>query len=62
MYANTHTETSATGLQTTMFRREAREMVARSVNATVGARYSCLFSQILLFFLFLFLENSSSTR
>ena len=31
--ANTHTETSATGLQTTRFREEAREIIARSVGA-----------------------------
>eukprot|EP01062_Namystynia_karyoxenos_P065313 TRINITY_DN587_c1_g1_i1.p1 TRINITY_DN587_c1_g1~~TRINITY_DN587_c1_g1_i1.p1 ORF type:complete len:1318 (+),score=331.74 TRINITY_DN587_c1_g1_i1:78-4031(+) len=33
MYANTHTEASATGLQTGHFREEARDLVARSVNA-----------------------------
>jgi selenocysteine lyase/cysteine desulfurase len=33
-YANTHTETSGTGLQTTHFREEAREIVRRAVNAT----------------------------
>ena len=33
-YANTHTETSGTGLQTTCFREEARQIIARSVGAT----------------------------
>jgi selenocysteine lyase/cysteine desulfurase/CRP-like cAMP-binding protein len=33
-YANTHTEASASGLQTTRYREEARQMVARSVGAT----------------------------
>ncbi len=33
LYANTHTEASASGLQTTLFREEARELVARSVGA-----------------------------
>jgi selenocysteine lyase/cysteine desulfurase len=33
LYANTHTETSATGLQTTRFREEARDLIARSVGA-----------------------------
>lgn len=33
MYANTHTEASASGLQTTRFREEARALVARSVGA-----------------------------
>jgi selenocysteine lyase/cysteine desulfurase len=33
LYANTHTETSGTGLQTTRFREEAREIVRRSVGA-----------------------------
>ncbi|MCL6414665.1 aminotransferase class V-fold PLP-dependent enzyme [Aestuariirhabdus sp. Z084] len=32
-YANTHTETSATGLQTTSLREEARELIKRSVQA-----------------------------
>jgi selenocysteine lyase/cysteine desulfurase len=32
-YANTHTETSATGRQTTRLREEARQIIARSVNA-----------------------------
>ncbi|HLU31940.1 MAG TPA: aminotransferase class V-fold PLP-dependent enzyme, partial [Acidimicrobiia bacterium] len=34
MYANTHTETSGTGLQTTHFREEARDMIRRHVGAT----------------------------
>ena len=33
-YANTHTEASATGLQTTRFREEARALVAKSVGAS----------------------------
>lgn len=32
-YANTHTESSGTGLQTTRFREEAREIIARCVGA-----------------------------
>jgi selenocysteine lyase/cysteine desulfurase len=34
LYANTHTETSGTGLQTTRFREDAREIIRRSVGAT----------------------------
>ncbi|MGH8871304.1 MAG: aminotransferase class V-fold PLP-dependent enzyme [Acidimicrobiia bacterium] len=34
LYANTHTETSGTGLQTTRFREEAREVIRRSVGAS----------------------------
>jgi selenocysteine lyase/cysteine desulfurase len=34
LYANTHTESSGTGLQTTRFRNEAREAVRRAVGAT----------------------------
>ncbi len=34
LYANTHTETSGTGLQTTRFREEARTIIARAVAAT----------------------------
>ena len=34
MYANTHTETSGTGLQTTRFREEARDTIRRCVGAT----------------------------
>ncbi|MDX1450698.1 MAG: aminotransferase class V-fold PLP-dependent enzyme, partial [Acidimicrobiia bacterium] len=33
LYANTHTETSGTGLQTTRFREEARDIVRRAVGA-----------------------------
>ena len=34
LYANTHTESSGTGLQTTRFREEAREVVRRCVGAS----------------------------
>ncbi len=34
LYANTHTETSGTGLQTTRFREEARAIIKRAVGAT----------------------------
>lgn len=34
LYANTHTETSVTGLQTTRFREDARQIVSRSVGAS----------------------------
>jgi selenocysteine lyase/cysteine desulfurase len=34
LYANTHTESSGTGLQTTRLREEAREIIARCVGAT----------------------------
>jgi selenocysteine lyase/cysteine desulfurase len=34
LYANTHTETSGTGLQTTRFREEAREVIRRAVGAS----------------------------
>ena len=34
LYANTHTESSGTGLQTTRFREEAREIIRRCVGAT----------------------------
>ena len=34
LYANTHTETSGTGLQTTRFREEAREIIRNAVGAT----------------------------
>jgi len=33
LYANTHTESSGTGLQTTRFREEAREIIRRSLGA-----------------------------
>jgi len=35
LYANTHTETSGTGLQTTRFREDARSIVRESVGATI---------------------------
>ena len=34
LYANTHTESSGTGLQTTRFREDAREIIADCVGAT----------------------------
>ncbi|HMQ25475.1 MAG TPA: aminotransferase class V-fold PLP-dependent enzyme [Acidimicrobiales bacterium] len=34
LYANTHTESSGTGLQTTRFREEARDIIRRCVGAT----------------------------
>lgn len=34
LYANTHTETSGTGLQTTRFRQEARQIIADAVKAS----------------------------
>jgi selenocysteine lyase/cysteine desulfurase len=34
LYANTHTESSGTGLQTSKFREDAREIIRRCVNAT----------------------------
>ncbi len=34
LYANTHTETSTTGLQTTRFREDARRLIHRSVGAS----------------------------
>ena len=34
LYANTHTETSGTGLQTTRFRDEARQIIKRSLGCT----------------------------
>jgi selenocysteine lyase/cysteine desulfurase len=34
LYANTHTESSGTGLQTTRFREEAREIIRHAVGAT----------------------------
>jgi selenocysteine lyase/cysteine desulfurase len=34
LYANTHTETSGTGLQTTRFREDARNIIKQSVGAT----------------------------
>jgi len=41
LYANTHTESSGTGLQTTRFREEAREIIRRCVGAT--AEHAVLF-------------------
>ena len=41
LYANTHTESSGTGLQTTRFREEARAIVARNVGA--GPEHAVLF-------------------
>ncbi|TYZ64994.1 hypothetical protein PybrP1_000442 [[Pythium] brassicae (nom. inval.)] len=38
LYANTHSSASATGLQTTCFRHEARQLVAEAVNARVTGR------------------------
>lgn len=38
LYGNTHTTTSITGLQTTCFRHEARQIVAQAVNAKVTGR------------------------
>jgi hypothetical protein len=43
LYANTHTEASATGLQTTHFREEARDIVMAALNAD-SAEYCCLFT------------------
>ena len=34
LYANTHTETSGTGMQTSRFREEARELIRRAVGGT----------------------------
>ncbi|MBI4818988.1 MAG: aminotransferase class V-fold PLP-dependent enzyme [Deltaproteobacteria bacterium] len=34
LYANTHTETSGTGMQTTRFREDAREIIKKSVGAS----------------------------
>lgn len=36
LYANTHTETSGTGLQTTRFREEARSIIREAVGATTS--------------------------
>jgi len=41
LYANTHTETSATGLQTSRFRQEAREIIRQAVGA--GPRDAVIF-------------------
>uniref|UniRef100_M4B793 Aminotransferase class V domain-containing protein n=1 Tax=Hyaloperonospora arabidopsidis (strain Emoy2) TaxID=559515 RepID=M4B793_HYAAE len=37
-YGNTHTSTSVTGLQTTSFREEARQIIAKAVNARLHGR------------------------
>ncbi|MEX2280594.1 MAG: aminotransferase class V-fold PLP-dependent enzyme [Acidimicrobiia bacterium] len=42
LYANTHTETSGTGLQTTRFREEARDIVRRCVGA--GTEHAVIFA------------------
>ncbi len=42
LYANTHTESSGTGLQTTRFREEAREMIRSCVNA--GDEHAVIFA------------------
>lgn len=42
LYANTHTEASGTGLQTTKFREDAREIIRRCVNAS--DEYSVIFA------------------
>ncbi|MDK1291792.1 MAG: aminotransferase class V-fold PLP-dependent enzyme [Actinomycetota bacterium] len=42
MYANTHTEASGTGLQTSKFREDARKIIRRCVNA--GEDYSVIFA------------------
>ncbi len=42
LYANTHTEASATGAQTTMLREEARSIIAKNVNAPTDV-YATLF-------------------
>ncbi len=40
LYANTHTESSGTGQQTTRFREDARRIIRRALNATAPARGS----------------------
>jgi selenocysteine lyase/cysteine desulfurase len=42
-YANTHTESSGTGLQTTRFREEARRIIAQALGAD-PARYAVIFA------------------
>lgn len=42
LYANTHTESSGTGLQTSRFRQEARQIIRNAFNANVE-RYSVIF-------------------
>src|SRR5216683_1473660 len=41
LYGNTHTESSGTGLQTTRFREEAREIIRRAVGA--GGEHAVIF-------------------
>lgn len=43
LYANTHTETSGTGLQTTRFREDAREIIRESVGAS-RAEHAVIFA------------------
>ncbi len=43
LYANTHTETSGTGLQTTRFREESREVIRRCVGGRAG-EHSVIFA------------------
>jgi selenocysteine lyase/cysteine desulfurase len=43
LYANTHTETSGTGLQTTRFREEARQVIKRSVGGN-DAEHAVVFA------------------
>lgn len=43
LYANTHTETSGTGLQTTRFREESREVIRRCVGGSAG-EHSVIFA------------------
>ena len=43
MYANTHTETSGTGLQTTRFREEARQIIRESVGG-FGKEHAVIFA------------------
>lgn len=43
LYANTHTETSGTGLQTTRFREDAREIIRESVGAN-RAEHAVIFA------------------
>lgn len=43
MYANTHTETSGTGLQTTRFREDARKIIRESVGGT-PAEHAVIFA------------------
>ena len=47
MYANTHTTTSVSGLQSTCFRQEARQVIAQACNARVG--YSDKHSDVVIF-------------